>query len=329
MAKRIDMRDIAKHAGVSVGTVSNVLNGLPSVAPEYVERVRKSVEELGFVRNEGARLLRSGSSQSIGLLVLSTYNPFFNSLAEVAERAVERRGMSLVLASSAQSTERENRYLDLFEQQRVNGLLLAPVHGISPRVQSLRDRGTPVVAMGPPEGSRGIHTVEVDAEKGAFLAVSHLIETGRSRIIALGGPDDQVSDRLRGAQRAADAGGASLTHVPTNDLSIAEGEAVAERIRHMVPDYDGLFAFNDLIAIGVTNSLVRRFGIRIPEDIAVIGHDDIEFSRLAAVELSSVRQPVSDMAERAVQLLLDGDPENPSHDMFEPELIVRQSTAVL
>ncbi|CAN5488467.1 LacI family DNA-binding transcriptional regulator [soil metagenome] len=328
MAKRIDMRDIAKHAGVSVGTVSNVLNGVPSVAPQYVERVRKSIDELGFVRNESARLLRSGSSQSIGLLVLSTYNPFFNSLAEAAENAVERRGMSLVLASSAQSTDREDRYLELFEQQRVNGILLAPVHGISPRVQALRDRGTPVVALAPPGDSRGIHTVEVDAEKGAFLAVSHLIETGRSRIIVVGGPDDQVSDRMRGAQRAVQAGGATLVHVPTNDLSIAEGEAVAEKIRDMVADHDGLFAFNDLVALGLTNSLVRKYGIRIPEDIAVIGHDDIEFSRLSTVELSSVRQPVAEMAERAVQLLLEGDPDHPTHDMFQPELIVRQSTAV-
>lgn len=327
MAKRIDMRDIAKHAGVSVGTVSNVLNGRASVAPEYVERVRRSVDELGFVRNESARLLRSGSSQSIGLLVLSTYNPFFNSLAEAAEAAVERRGMSLVLASSAQSREREDRYLDLFEQQRVSGLLLVPVHGITPRVQALRDRGTSVVAMAPPGNSRRIHSVELDAELGAYMAVTHLIESGRSRILALGGPLDQIDDRLRGARRAAAEGGGRLTHMTTDDLSIAEGERAGARIIDTVRDFDAVFALNDLVALGLSNTLIRSYGVRIPEDLAVIGHDDIEFARFGPVELSSIRQPLAEMTEKAVEFLLGDDGEVARHAVFEPELVVRRSTA--
>ena len=328
----VRIKDVAAHAGVSVGTVSNVLNGLGTVAPELVERVIRSSNALGFVPNEGARSLKSGGSKTVALLVLSTFNPFFNTLADFSEEEADEHGFSVILASSAQRTERESKYLGVFERQRVHGVLLAPISGATEEVRVMHQRGTPFVLLG--DSDRDFCSVSVAADVGGFLAVSHLIHQGRRRIAIVGGPYEQVRGRVDGARRAiATERGARQIYIETSDLTTNEGRFVGREIAAMAPEErpDAIFAANDLLAIGIIDSLLRSAHLSIPRDIAVVGHDDIDFAQFTAVPLSSVRQPVEQIARAAVRLLIAEADEGVDHAhvtrVLEPQLVIRESSA--
>lgn len=329
---RVQIRDVARHAGVSIGTVSNVLNGRDSVAPELVEKVRNSVDSLGFVPNDNARNLKSSDNQTLGLLVLSTYNSFFNAFADEAEVEADRHGRDLILAASAQLPERERKYLEMFERQRVGGVLLAAVDGVTPAIAALHSRGTPVILLGATNEDE-FCSVSVDADEGGYLAARHLIEQGRRRLLCIGGPTRQVQDRLDGANRAvAEVEGVTLDYLTTSDLTVREGQAAADQILAMAASErpDGIFALNDLVAIGVVNQLSRMGRVAIPDDISVVGHDDIDFAAMAVVPLTTVRQPIEALASTAVRLALDEANEGVGHAhrhlQFTPELIVRESS---
>jgi len=331
----VSVRDVAAAASVSVGTVSNVLNRPDKVAPATVARVLAAIEELGFVRNDAARQLRAGRSRSIGLVVLDVRNPFFTEVARGAEDRAAEDGMTILLGNSDENVDREHAYLDLFEEQRVHGVLISPLGDDLPRLERLRRRGTPVVLVDRESEDRSISSVSVDDVVGGSLAVRHLIETGRRRIAFVGGPTSirQVADRLEGARRAvAEAPGVTLEVVDTESLTVLQGRAAGEAIRQRPASElpDAIFAANDLLAVGVLQALIMLGSVRVPEDIALIGYDDIDFAAAAVVPLSSIRQPASLIGSTAVDLLLReadaGDGFTPEQVEFQPELVVRDST---
>lgn len=329
MKRQVSVLDVAKAARVSVGTVSNVLNNRKSVAPEYNERVRRAIDELGFVPNTIARQLKKGASNTIGLLVLSNYNPFFNSLAETLQETAEDRGFSVVLGSSAQSVTREDRYVTLFEQQRVRGLIIAPVGDITGRMIEFHRR-YPLVIVGETVDPTHFCSVSLDSELSASMAVQHLADTGRCRLALIGGPFDQIGPRIAGAMSAAAAAGVSLELIPTRGLTVDEGVAAAYGLISRDPNTrpDGIFAANDLVGIGLIHTLVSA-AITVPDEIAVIGHDNIEFASTTQVPLSSIHQPLQPMASAMLNLLLaEGPPENHTHRrlLFPPKLVERAST---
>ena len=327
------VKDVAARAGVSVGTVSNVLNRPDKVSPATVERVQAAIDDLGFVRNDAARQLRAGRSRSIGLVVLDVRNPFFTDVARGAERRAADDDLSILLGNSDDDPERESGYLDLFEQQRVHGVLITPVDDVARRLEGLRMRGIPAVLVDRPSDGSDFSSVSVDDVAGGYLAVSHLIESGRSRIAFVGGPASvrQVADRLAGARRAvAEHPDASLEVIGTSGLSVLEGRAAGERLRGRESGDrpDAVFAANDLLAVGVLQALVMLGSVTVPDDVAIIGYDDIDFSSATVVPLSSIRQPSELIGRRAVELLLaevDGTGER-EQVVFQPELVVREST---
>jgi LacI family transcriptional regulator len=330
----ISVKDVAALAGVSVGTVSNVLNRPEKVAPATVERVQGAIDELGFVRNDAARQLRAGRSRSIGLIVLDVRNPFFTDVARGAELRAAADDLSILLGNSDDDPGRESGYLDLFEQQRVHGVLITPVDDVSARLDRLRARGIPAVLVDRLSDGADFSSVSVDDVHGGRLAVSHLIETGRRRIAFVGGPATvrQVADRLEGARRAvAQHPDASLEVVETSALTVLEGRAAGELLRDRSPDErpDAVFAANDLLAVGVMQALVMLGSVAVPGEIAIIGYDDIDFSAATVVPLSSIRQPSGLIGRRAVELLLAEVEGADEHEqvVFQPELVVRESTA--
>lgn len=329
----VRIRDVAARAGVSVGTVSNVLNQPDQVTPRNLERVHRAMEELGFVRNEAARLLRHGGSTVLGMVTLSHSNPFFGDIAHAAEIAAEELGFTVVTGSSDQDQQREDRYVDLFEVQRVRGLMIAPLDGVSPRLAQMRARGTPIVIFDHRVDTERYSSVQMDGVAGGRLAVAHLLETGRRRLVFAGGPLNQVIDRLTGASKAVqEHGEASLSIMETRDLSVPEGRALGARIAALPPAErpDGVFAANDLLAIGILQELLLTAGISVPDDIAIVGYDDIDFAESTVVPLTSIRQPREQIAREAIRMLLAeaDDPTGYEHErrMLEPELIVRGST---
>lgn len=330
------MREVAAAASVSVGTVSNVLNAPDKVAPATVARVQAAIDHLGFVRNDAARQLKAGRSRSVGLVVLDIGNPFFTDIARAAERRAGEHNLTVLLGTSDDDGGRERAYIDAFDEQRVYGLLVSPVSDDLGRLTALRDRGTPVVLVDRDGSGTPFDSVAVDDVAGARMAVTHLCATGRRRIAFVGGPDTlrQIRDRRRGAaEAAAETPGAQLENIDVAALSVLAGRAVGERLRERPPARrpDAVFCANDLLAIGVLQALTLMGDLRVPEDIALVGYDDIDFARSAVVPLTSVRQPTADIGATAVDLLIaaaedGGGRRKPRHVVFQPELVVRAST---
>lgn len=331
----VSVKDVAAAASVSVGTVSNVLNRPEKVAAETVARVQAAIVELGFVRNDAARQLRAGRSRSIGLVVLDSANPFFAEVARGAEERADAEGMSILLGNSDQEPGRESAYLDLFREQRVNGVLLTPVELDEAPVQRLAAAGIPVVLVDGELPRDDVPSVAVDDVEGGHLAVAHLLALGRRRIAFVGGPLSirQVADRLEGARRAlAEVPGAVLEVIELDALTVLRGREAGEAIAHRAPADrpDAVFCANDLLAVGVLQGAAILGAVRVPEDLALIGYDDIDFAQATVVPLSSIRQPAREIGATAVELLFEAlaDGAGPArHVRFRPELIVRASTA--
>lgn len=329
------MREVAAAASVSVGTVSNVLNAPDKVAPATVARVQAAIDQLGFVRNDAARQLKAGRSRSVGLVVLDIGNPFFTDIARAAERRAGEHNLTVLLGTSDDDGDRERAYIDAFDEQRVFGLLVSPVGEDLARLNALRERDTPVVLVDRDGSGTAFDSVAVDDVAGARLAVHHLCAIGRRRIAFVGGPATlrQIRDRRRGAADAvAETPGAQLEIIDTSAPSVLDGRAAAERLRDRAPEErpDAVFCANDLLAMGVLQALTLMGGVRVPQDIALVGYDDIDFARSAVVPLTSVRQPTAEIGTTAVDLLVEaaeGRPGEPKHVVFQPELIVRDSTA--
>ncbi len=332
----VSVREVAALAGVSVGTVSNVLNRPEKVSPVTVERVQKAVAELGFVRNEAARQLRAGQSHSIGLIVLDVRNPFFTDVARGAEDRAAEGALSVLLGNSDEKPEREAAYVDLFQEQRVHGVLISPLSEDLSRLRTLRERGTAVVLVDRQDGAQEFSSVSVDDVAGGYLAVRHLLDLGRRRIAFVGGPNSirQVSDRLRGAQNAVDeVYGASLEVIDSDGLTVLHGRAVGDALRDRAAFArpEAVFAANDLLAVGILQALTMLGEVRVPQDVALIGYDDIDFAAATVVPLSSIRQPSTLIGSTAVDLLLreaaGGAEFVREQIVFQPELVVRASTA--
>lgn len=329
----VKIKDVAAHAGVSVGTVSNVLNGRVTVSVATVQRVRDAIEALGYVRNDAARQLRAGRSHFIALLVLDGGNPFFSAIARGAEARAAEDGYIVLLGSSGADPERERLYLEQFQEQRVAGVLLTPADARYRAIDRLAAAGIPTVLVDEQASGREVCTVSVDDVEGGHLAVTHLLAQGRRQIAFIGGPlgTRQVADRLEGARRAvAEVADAQLEVIETEGTTVLAGRAAGAELRERAVRPEAVFAANDLLAIGVLQAITMVGNIRVPEDIALVGYDDIDFAAAAVVPLTSVRQPAEALGSTAVNLLLrqlDGDLDPAKRSVrFRPELVVRAST---
>lgn len=327
------LKDVAALAQVSVGTVSNVLNRPEQVSQEKRTRVLAAIEQLGFVRNESARSLRSGSSRSLGMLVLDVRNPFFTDVALGAETVADVHKHSFTLANSAEDSGRELSYLDLFEQQRVQGILITPFGNVLQRLEVMRSRGIPSVLVDRLAGADRFCSVSVDDFAGGRVAMAHLLDAGSARPAFVGGPFalQQVQDRHRGASAAAKEAGATLRLFETPNLKFESGRQTGELIGNLRAGKrpDAVFAANDQLALGLLQSFTAN-GLRVPEDIAIVGFDDIDFASQSSIPLTSVRQPRHHIGERAAELLFDEIDNGPGHVhrhvVFTPELVARQSS---
>jgi LacI family transcriptional regulator len=335
----VRIKDVAAAAGVSVGTVSNVLNRPHLVAVPTRRRVSAVISRLGFVRTESARHLRSGSSRTVAMLVLDVANPYLTDVVRGVEDAVAAAGFVVMLAGSGGLLGREQRYLEMFQQQRVRGLLWNPTNAATPRTDGLDRLGIPVVFLDR-HLERTHSNVAVDDVAGGRIAAEHLLARGHRRIAVVGGPATlaQIEDRRDGAYeaiRTISDGSTTFLTIPTPDLTLRSGRGAADQLLAMHPTSrpTGVFAANDLVAIGLLQGLLAH-GVRVPDEIAIVGYDDMEFAAAAAVPLTSVRAPRAELGRHAAQLLLDeieardhGQPPAPRHLRFEPVLVPRASTA--
>jgi LacI family transcriptional regulator len=331
------VKDVARSAGVSLGTVSNVMNRPEVVSPSTRERVERAMVELGFVRNESARQLRAGTSRTLAYVMLDGSNPFFHDVAQGIELAAEDADLSLFICNSNGRGEREEVHLDRLVQQRVQGILITPVNPEAGYLTEISRRGIPMVFVDR-VGVGGVFcSVAVDDVLGGRIAVEHLAEQGHTRVAVVGGPESigQVRERLEGARQIwAELGlpPDDLTYLPTAALTVAEGRSAGERLAGFPARRRPTAAFcaNDLLALGLLQQSIGA-GLRVPEELAIVGFDDIEFAAAAAVPLTSVRQPRQELGRAAAALVID-EATNPDHvhqqPLFVPELVARASTVV-
>jgi LacI family transcriptional regulator len=326
--------DVAERAGVSVGTVSNFFNRPDIVAAGTRRRIEEAVEALSYVRNESARQLRMGQSRTVGLIVPDIANPFFTDVARGVEDAISAAGALLIVCNSDDDPFKEARYVTLLTEQQVQGVLLVPV-GSSTAVARLGDRGVPVVLLDYKGSSKRQCSVSVNDVAGGRLAMGHLLATGHRRVafLGVGSTAHQAVDRLKGARQALREAGRDpdeLTLLHPAALNTTAGSAAATELMALPARRrpTAVACVNDLLAVGLLQELLHA-GVSVPDDVAIVGYDDIAFAGAAAVPLSSVSQPRQQLGRRAAELLLDesGD-DNHLHSrvVFEPELVVREST---
>ncbi|MGV9773974.1 LacI family DNA-binding transcriptional regulator [Streptosporangium sp. NPDC003464] len=331
----VSIKDVAARAGVSPGTVSNVLNRPEKVAESTRVRVEGAIRELAFVRHGSASSLRAGHSRTIGLSVIDIGNPFFTDVAAGVEEGASERGYAVILGNSSGDRLKEERNLLVFAEQRVRGVLITPAGANLTRLDRLREHGISVVLVDHPAERADQCSVAVNDVTGGALAVSHLLSGGAGRITYVTGPLTvrQCLDRRTGAERALAAAGRdpgeALVEIETDAMNARAGQAAAEKMIFEGRLPDAVFCANDLLALGMLRGLLQA-GVRVPEDVALIGYDDIDFASASAVSLSSIRQPTHRLGRVATELLLDecDNPESHAHQqiMFQPELVVREST---
>lgn len=328
------VKDVADAAGVSVGTVSNTLNRPDLVSPATRERVMRAIHQLGFVRNESARQLRAGTSSTLAYVLADT-TTFSTDVAQGIERAAEAVQLSLFLCNSDSRADRETAHLDWLEQQRVQAILITPVDADVDRLRGVVERGTPVVLVDRHSDDGSFCSTSVDDVTGGRIAVEHLIETGRRRVAFAGGPlsHPQVRDRYLGAQAAWEAAGLppeDLTLLATDGLGVADGRSAGERLLGL-PDRrrpQGALCANDLTALGLLQQQAGA-GRTVPDDLAIVGYDDIVFAAAAVVPLTSVRKPREELGRASADLAVAEVTEQPHEHrqvVFQPELVARAST---
>jgi LacI family transcriptional regulator len=323
------MHDVAALAGVSIATVSNTLNHPEKVSPAQQARVREAMATLGYVRNEFARRLKSGRSQEIGLVV-PRIESFFDDIAKAADEAADEAGAVITLCSSFGTIEREFRHLQRLMQQRVQGILLDSVDRESQSLEALLTAEIPVVFIAQSVPPTSHCSVSADDAEGGRLVGRHLSDLGHRSFAFVG---ELFRERLQGFRDvlAETDSAAQVRVLPGLGDAMTAGRRDGARLAAL-PESErptAVFCGTDLLAVGVLQSLGDA-GIKVPEDVSIVGYDDIDFAAAARVPLTTVRQPRKEIGRRAVRLLLeeiaDGADHRHSAVVFQPEFVHRQST---
>ena len=330
--KRVSGHDIARLAGVSQSTVSRVINDHPRIAPETRERVRKAMEELGYTPNAAARTLITGRSHLIGLVVSNISNPFYPPLVEAIVNAAEDAGFHVILGNAQEDATRQLEFLRLLAEHQVDGAILTSALGaIAPELSRFAETGPPLVLVNRVLPDARIDSVLIDNERGGYLATEHLIALGHTRIAYVGGNQDASTNhqRFAGFRQAMEDAGIPVPddHVNHGDYTRLSGSIIAKRLLQLPEPPTALVCADDLIALGCMEGL-HAAGLQVPDDVALVGFDDIPSASLHGIGLTTVRQPTVEMGERAVKLMLDRlehQDRAPVVDMLPAELIIRTS----
>lgn len=323
------IRGVADEAGVSIKTVSRVLNEEPNVTPQTAEKVLAAAKRLSYRPNELARGLKGSRTRTIGLIIADIANPFFADCCKAIEQVIAHRDHALILCASGESLESERSYVELLSRRRVDGLLIVPAPGSGKHLTREISSGLPIVAFDRPAKDVETDTVIVSNRRGAKEATQHLIEHGRKRIAFIG-DDERVytaSKRLEGYRQAMNEAGLEPVYRMESG-AIPSACETADRLLEEHPGIDALLGGNSLITAGILHSLDNA-GVSIPEPMAVVGFDDFQLVSALRPNLTVVRQPTSQLGQVAAQMLLnrlDGSSEwETQRKVLSTELSVRGS----
>ena len=329
---KVTQRMIAKEAGVSVNTVSRALNNKPDINPTTRRKILKIAKELGYVPNLLAKSLKSGETKTIGVIVSNLFNPFFGPVVYGIDEKIRKKGYSIIICNSDSDYKREEEAIATLVKKRVDGILITPVKRSSLDASFLEKTKIPCVLMMSQFKAKNFDYVGFDDKMGTFLATEHLIKKGHKKILYLSGPPSfsLSQDRLIGYKRALNKYGIKIEKSLIRSVTpkLEEGYKVVKELLSKKFDFTAIVAFNDYIALGAMKAIFEH-NLKIPDDIALVGHDDIEFASLATVPLTTVRLPKHLLGEKAAEILLSkmkGRKKKAQHFFLKPELVIREST---
>lgn len=327
------IQDVARQAGVSISTVSRVINGTAAVTPEVAARVRAIIEALDYRPSSAARTMRAQRSKIIGLLISDIQNPFFTGLIRGVEDVAQLNGYSLILCNSDENPHKERQYVEVLCAEQVAGVIVVPTREHMRALRLFREHHIPVVAADRRVEDRDVDAVLVDNVGGAREAVAHLVANGYRRIGIVTGPLTTTSgrERLEGYHQALRDAGIPLDPAIERSGSFQEesGRRLTEELLDLEVPIDALFTANNLITLGALEALHARH-LAVPDDIALVSFDEVPWAALSAISLTTVTQPVYDLgstaATRLFQRLQHGSSLTRQEIVLAPALCVRGSS---
>jgi LacI family transcriptional regulator len=327
------IQDVAKLAGVAPITVSRVINNSGYASEETRARVEAAITTLGYIPNTLARGLRSKRTHTLALVMTDITNPFFTLIARGVEDRASHSGYTVIYCNTDESEAKEEKYINILLQKQVDGVLLVPACSNSASVKFLQSNDIPVVLIDRKIPKTQTDLVRADSEDGAYHLTRHLIELGHTRIATITGPREvsTSSDRVSGYHRAmVEAGLENLERVYYGSFTQASGYELTRQAFALTPRPTAIFGANNFISIGVLKAL-RDAGLGVPEDVTVVGFDDLPDSMVVEPILTVAAQPAYEMGSQATELLLkrisDELPES-NHEVILPtEVILRRSSA--
>ena len=329
---KVTIYDVAKEAGVSIATVSKVINNTGNMRESTRKRVLETMKEMNYTPSIMASALTGKSTQTLGLLVPDISNPFFAEMAKTIEDRAHEEGLSVIICSTDANPEKERKYLEVLQQKQADGILIASKFQDDTLLDDLIERNVPLVMLTIDDPTMNVSKVSIDDFKGGFIATNHLLNQGHENIVMIA--EHAYSSRMRvyGYREAHE-----LMSRKVQEDNIMYAEATIEGGKHCFEEIfkrnnaklpSAIFACNDLLAIGIIHA-AKEYGISIPEDLSVIGFDNTILATTSVPALTSVSQPVEDMGKMSVDLLLKeikAGGQLKDRQLFNPELIIRGTT---
>lgn len=327
--KYITLKMVAERAGVSVNTVSRAINNKSDINEETKKRVLKVAQELGYVQNATAVALRTKKTRTLGVVIADNRNPFYAEVLNGIEEAAREKNYHIILANTQRDYQKEEEAINLLLAKRVDGLLITPVQDRNDDIKNLIEANIPFVIVG-----RDFKNIEVDAVyndevKGGFLATKYLIKKGHKRIALINGflHKSPARGRLEGYKKALKEYGIPFDDslVSVGDIDVKDGYERTKQLLEKGLNFTAIFAYNDMMAFGAMRAIKEK-GLRIPEDIGLVGYDDIPFSSLISPSLTTIRLKKQELGVESLKLLLSRinvSRKKMKKIMLNVELIVR------
>ncbi|MBA7497622.1 Ribose operon repressor [subsurface metagenome] len=329
--KYITLKMVAERAEVSVNTASRAINNKPDINLETKKRVLQIAKELGYIRNAAAVALRTKKTGTIGVVIADNRNPFYAEVLNGMEEAAREKNYHIILANTQRDYKKEEEAINLLLAKRVDGLLITPVQDKDDDIKNLIDANIPFVIVG-----RDFENIEVDAVyndevKGGFLATEYLINKGHKRIALINGflHKSPAKGRLEGYKKALKKYGIPFDDalVSFGDIDVKDGHERTKQLLEKELNFTAIFAYNDMMAFGAMQAIKEK-GLRIPEDIGLVGYDDIPFSSLISPSLTTIGLKKQDLGIESVELLLsriNGNRKKIKKVMLRVELQIRET----
>ncbi len=327
------INDVAKLAETSATTVSHVINETRFVSPDTKQRVMDAIRALGYRPNSMARGLRSGQSKTIGLIVPDNSNPFFAEILRIIENYGYSKGYSVILCNSDGDVNKEIAYTELLYAKQVDGIVFISTNNSTEHLEKLTDSGIPMIVMDRDVDLTDTDVIMVDNYQGGYAATQYLIQLGHQRIACIAGPSllTPSADRVKGYRQALEDAGLPYDEslVVSGDFQVDSGESAMRVLLEGKHRPTAVFACNDLMALGAMRA-IREAGLSIPQDISVIGFDDIALSSYISPTLTTIAQPLKEMARASIEMLItriQGETVDlqAKRRVLPTELIIRES----